>query len=184
MTDPTDSSSSIFRPGGPSLIRRREFLKKATGAVAVFSLGGLSACGDDDFDGPSGDAYTVWVAQRVQGTVQHLVTHDGIPDASVILTMGFDPKSLFTVSTTVTGPRGEFDFVRAEETGEPGDFWIFRLPDPSPVQVYIRLTVQHLNFWPAYPVKQFIRTPSNEKPSRQFELYNFQFSVPMTQVTE
>ena len=39
----------LVRPEHRLLIRRRDFLKKATGAVAVFSLGGLAACGDDDF---------------------------------------------------------------------------------------------------------------------------------------
>jgi hypothetical protein len=172
------------RPEDLLLIRRRDFLKKATGVVAAFSLGGLSACGDDDFDGPSADAYPVWVAQRVYGVVRHNVTKDPIPGASVTLTMGFDLDNMFNMGSQETNSVGAFDFVRAEETGEPADYWRFMWPEPVPVRVYIRLNVLHPSFWPQYPRQQFTRTPSKEKPDRQFNIYTFQFIVNMPQVTE
>jgi len=190
MTPPPIIRPAILRPeaprsGEPSRIDRRGFLKKTAGTVASFSLGGLAACGDDDFDGPSAETWPVWIAQRVSGIVRHGATNEPIPGADVNLNMGFDPRSLIMVAQFIkTGPQGTFEFIRAEETGNPGDFWRFDLTDPSPVQVYIRLTVLHPSFQPAYPVKDFTRTPSKEEPERRLDLYDFQFVVPMNQISE
>ncbi len=177
MTPPSRTRSEH-----PLLIHRRDFLKKATGAVAVLSLGGLSACGDDDFDGPAAAGYTVWLAQRVSGIVQHSVTQDPIAGASVILTMGFDPDHLFEFAGGKTSSEGGFDFQALEETGK--SYWFLQREDELPVQVYMRLRVQHGSFWPAFPQREFTRTPSRDEPTRLLHLYTFNFSVPMIQVTE
>jgi len=174
MTPPSRTRSEH-----PLLIRRRDFLKKATGAVAVFSLGGLSACGDDDFDGPSAKGFEVWIAQRVYGVVWRDTTNDPIPGASVELRMGFDPDpdKQYRFASMSTDSQGKYDMAAWDE----GDdlFWTLLREDELPVLIYITLKVRHENHWPEDLTIPFTRTPSKDQPIRRLDIYTHNINVAM-----
>jgi len=166
-------------------LSRRRFLKAAGGSLALLGLSGLAGCVDDELGSPGGDGYTVWIAQSVTGSVRHSVTQQPIEGATVNLFAGFDKSSLFAISkqTKTTSSEGFFSFVRAQETGVPGDFWWFVVGDTSERTVHLRLDVRHGGFTPVFFPTSVRRTPSKEAPTRDFGEYALNYLVLMNQLS-
>ena len=160
---------------------RRRFLEMAVGGAVWFGLATVPACIVDEEIGASAeDGFTVWIAQTVSGTVKHNRTQDPIQGATVRLFVGFDEDALFEFRpATTTSSTGSFSLVRAEQTGTAGDYWWFVVPDQNPRTVYVRLDVQHPQYFPASPKKTLSRVPSTERPTQRLDIYALSFSVVM-----
>jgi hypothetical protein len=166
-------------------LSRRRFLKATGGSLALLGLTGLTGCVDEEL-GPEGDGFTVWIAQQVTGSVRHSVTQQPIEGATVNLFAGFDKSNLFPISnqTKTTSSEGFFSFVRAQETGVPGDFWWFVVGDTNDRTVHLRLDVRHGGFTPVFftpPTER--RTPSKEAPTRNLGMYALHYNILMHQIS-
>lgn len=163
---------------------RRRFLKITAGGAAWLGLGAVPGCFEEKVGAPSGDGYTVWIAQSVSGTVKHNQTLDPIQGATVQLFAGFDEGQMFQISPPVsTSVTGSFSLVRAEQTGTAGDFWWFVVPDTRPRTVYVRLEVHHPEYYPSFPKKTLSRVPSTEPPNQRLDVYALWFPVVMEYIS-
>jgi hypothetical protein len=142
----------------------------------------LAACAEDEV-GPGGGAegYTIWIAQTASGSVRQAITGTPIADALVSFQAGFADTALFTLRSGRTNLEGTFSFVAAEQTGQPGDFWWFLVPDDDPRQVIVRVQVWKDGFLPAARKETLTRVPSREAPDEDYPgQYQLSLNVVMT----
>ena len=102
----------------------------------------------------------------------------------MILKFGYELDKLFDLGITTTTASGSYSFVRAAETGVPGDFWWLGAENTRPQRVYIRLKVQHGEYEPSSPILTLDRTPSKNPPTTSLSAYSLTLNAKMTLVPD